>query len=185
VPDGIRSSVIAALVIAAVSTLGDFIWVALGLRHLPSYGLTHGTLLFLSIGLVLGAFARRFVIGGIAGAAIGFLAAGSFYVLSPIAGFMVMFAIWPALWIALGIFNDFLNRHGRPLAAINRGLAGAVLSGIAFYLVSGIWFPFDPEGWDYLVHLGAWTLAFLPGFGALLIAQNDRRSLAWALDETD
>lgn len=41
-------------------------------------------------------------------------------------------------------------------------------SGLGFYLISGIWRPFDPEGWDYAVHFLSWTLAYLPGFVALL-----------------
>ena len=38
----------------------------------------------------------------------------------------------------------------------------------AFYAVSGMWFPFNPAGWDYAVHFVSWTFAFLPGFAALL-----------------
>ena len=52
-----RAVLIGALLIAAVSTLGDFIWAGLHLRHRPLYGLSHGTLLFLCIGLYLGALA--------------------------------------------------------------------------------------------------------------------------------
>jgi hypothetical protein len=46
-------------------------------------------------------------------------------------------------------------------------VAAAAGSGLAFYLISGIWRPFDPVGWDYAVHFAAWTIAFLPGFTAL------------------
>jgi hypothetical protein len=48
-------------------------------------------------------------------------------------------------------------------------LAAAFGSGVAFYAISGIWRPFDPVGWDYAVHAAAWTLAYLPGFAALLV----------------
>ena len=41
-------------------------------------------------------------------------------------------------------------------------------SGLGFYLISGIWRPFDPKGWDYAVHFLSWTIAYLPGFVALL-----------------
>ena len=55
--DNARAVLIAAVLIAAVSTLGDFIWAGLQLRHRPLYGLSHGTFLFLCIGLYLGALA--------------------------------------------------------------------------------------------------------------------------------
>jgi hypothetical protein len=41
-------------------------------------------------------------------------------------------------------------------------------SGVGFYLISDIWRPFDPEGWDYAVHFVSWAIAYLPGFLALL-----------------
>ena len=136
--------------------------------HRPVYGLTHGTLLFLGIGLVFGVAAGRAASGAIAGAVLGFAAAGSFYVLAPLMGFAAMFVAWIGVWVALGVLNARLN--GRPLRAEAAcGAAAAVTSGVAFYLVSGIWMPFDPVGWDYAVHLVAWTVAYLPGFGVLLV----------------
>jgi len=173
VPAGVRAAIVGAVLIAAVSTLGDFIWAGFGLRHRPAYGLAHGTLLFLCIGLYLGVTARRPALGAFAGALIGFAAAGSFYLLAPLAGYSVMFLVWFGLWIALGAFNGWLNGQIKLGGAFVRGIIAAVLSGLAFYLVSGIWLPFDPKGWDYLAHFGAWTLAYLPGFAALFIAAND------------
>jgi hypothetical protein len=38
-------------------------------------------------------------------------------------------------------------------------------------LISGIWRPFNPAGWDYAVHFAAWTAAFFPGFAALFLAR--------------
>ena len=85
-----------------------------------------------------------------------------------------MFFLWFATWIALGVLNERLIRRKIHIrAALARGVLAAVASGMAFYLVSGIWFPFDPQGWDYLVHFGAWTVAYLPGFAALLIARGE------------
>jgi hypothetical protein len=54
-----RAVIQSSLAIAALSTLGDFIWATWIPRHIPAYGLTHGTLLFLGIGLVLGMVAHR------------------------------------------------------------------------------------------------------------------------------
>jgi len=157
------------LAIAAVSTLGDFVWAGLGLPHRVPYGLAHGALLFGAVGLALGRTYGRARAGAILGILIGFLAAASFYLLFPVLGF-AMFAAWFLVWIALGFLNDSLGPRRGPMSAVRRGLAGAVVSGIAFYFVSEIWFPFDPEGLDYVVHFGAWTLAYLPGFAALLVA---------------
>jgi hypothetical protein len=55
---------------------------------------------------------------------------------------------------------------------VARGAVAAIASGLAFYLISGIWRPFNPQGLDYLVHFAAWTVAFAPGFAALMIASH-------------
>ena len=47
-------------------------------------------------------------------------------------------------------------------------------SGLGFYLISGIWRPFNPQGWDYAVHFLSWTIAYLPGFLALLSGRRQR-----------
>ena len=44
---------------AAVSTLGDVVWATWIPQHRVIFGLTHGTLLFLVVGLYLGALAHR------------------------------------------------------------------------------------------------------------------------------
>ena len=170
---GVRASIGGAVTIAAASTLGDFIWATWIPRHLPHYGLIHGTLLFLSVGLFLGVLHKRPGVGALSGAAIGGLAAGSFYLLTPVAGYSVMFLVWIGVWVALGGLNERLI--GRPVqvrVALARGAIAALGSGAAFYLISGIWFPFDPAGWDYWTHFTGWTLAYTPGFGALLISRT-------------
>jgi hypothetical protein len=166
---GIAASIIGALAIAVVSTAGDFIWAMWIPRHRPIYGLTHGVLLFCSIGLYLGWIARKPATGAVAGAVLGGLAAGTFYVLAPATGLSIMFVIWFAVWVALAMLNEWLNARpafSRP--AISRGLLAAAVFGVVFYLISGIWFPFHPQGWDYLMHFAGWTAAYLAGFAALL-----------------
>jgi hypothetical protein len=170
---GIAASIAGALVIAGVSTLGDFIWATWIPRHRPLYGLIHGTLLFSSIGLYLGFVAKRPVAGAVIGALQGALAAGSFYVLARATGLPVMFVIWFAVWVAVGVLNEWLNaRPPFSRAAIGRGLVAAVGFGLVFYLISGVWFPFNPRGWDYILHFAGWTAAYLIGFGALLMNQG-------------
>ncbi|MCM3879275.1 MAG: hypothetical protein ND807_04115 [Vicinamibacterales bacterium] len=175
-----RKVLAGALLIAAVSTLGDLIWAGLHLRHRPLYGLSHGTLLFLCIGLYLGALARQPLAGAVAGAVIGLLAAGSFYVLAPIAGYSVMFAVWAFVWLALAVLAGRMLRRPPPLTwgeVLARGIGAAIGSGAGFYLISGIWRPFNPQGWDYAVHYVSWTIAYLPGFVSLIYNRQSNNNL--------
>ena len=165
-----------ALAIAAVSTFGDYVWATWIPRPRPIYGLAHGAVLFLAIGLFLGILGRRPAAGALWGAFIGLAAAGSYYLLVPVAGSSVMFLAWVGAWIAIGVLHAHLQRSGVGLkASWLRGIVASLVCGAAFYAVSGIWFPFRPRGWDYLWHFGAWTIAFLPGFAALLIANQAPR----------
>jgi hypothetical protein len=159
-----------ALFVAAVSTLGDFMWAEVLPRPHPAwYGVTHGIILFLCIGLVLGSPAGKRAAASAGSALIGALASVAFYLLAPFIGYAAMFPLWFAFWIALGILYERLNSGGiRWSAALKAGLLAAALSGLAFYLISGIWFPFRPRGWDYLGHFFAWTFAYFPGFAAIL-----------------
>jgi hypothetical protein len=164
-----RNAIVGALVIAAVSTLGDFVWAGLQLRHRVVYGLAHGALLFLCMGAYFGSLQKKTLIGALYGAAIGLAAAGSFYVLAPIAGYSVMFFVWAFVWIALAFLVSILAARSASTATIVRGVIAMIGSGLGFYLISGIWRPFNPRGWDYAVHFLSWTLAYLPGFLALLV----------------
>ena len=76
-----------------------------------------------------------------------------------------MFASWVLVWIALGFISLWLTMRGgtRRTGAgsmsvtsgtllkdgLGRGVVAALASGAAFYAVSGMWFPFNPAGWDY------------------------------------
>jgi hypothetical protein len=170
---GIGASIGGALVMAAVSTLGDFIWANWITRHHMLFGLAHGTLLFLCMGLYLGAIAGKPAAGAIAGAFIGVTAAGSYYLLAPSVGYSVMFFVWIAVWAALAALHRWLQHERTAMhQAFIRGSAAALLSGLAFFAVSGIWRPFNPHGWDYAVHFLSWTAAFLPGFAALMVRRS-------------
>lgn len=156
---------------AALSTLGDFVWARFILSHRPVFGLIHGTALCLGIGLYLGALRRLPARGSLWGAAIGFGAAAGFYGLAPLVGYSAMFVLWMALWAAFGVLEG--RGLGAPLLppreAVVRGLLAALGSGIAFYLISGIWTRPRPGGPDYVHHFLCWTIAFLPGFSFLLV----------------
>lgn len=170
---GLAVTLAASLAIAGLSTLGDFVWATWLPGHRVVYGLAHGALLFCAIGFVLGLAAARPAAGAIAGGALGFLAAGTFYAAAPFAGYSVMFVIWVAVWLCLGVLYARLSgRPGTSRIVFARGAMAAAASGLAFYVISGIWRPFDPAGWDYAVHFGAWTIAYFPGFAALMAART-------------
>jgi hypothetical protein len=169
-----------SLALAALSTLGDVIWANWITEHRTAYGLTHGTALFLALGLVLGIVSGRPLPGALGGAAIGVLGAATFYAVFPFIGFSAMVVAWFGIWIGLAALYGWLRgalRGGAVQAGMARGVAArgaaaAVASGLAFYLISGIWRPFNPQGLDYAVHFTAWTAAFLPGFAALMLARR-------------
>ena len=172
---GATTSITASLKMAGVSTFGDFLWAEVLPRPHPAfYGVIHGAILFLCVGLILGTLARRPLAGAIGAAAIGALASVGFYAFLPFTGYSVMFPLWIAVWVALGALHERLQLRRVALRlALTRGGLAAIAAGTAFYLVSGIWFPFDPQGWDFMLHYGAWTIAYFPGFAALLIRRPD------------
>jgi hypothetical protein len=180
----LASALVGALLLGALMTLGDFIWANWRVRHMMVYGIVHGMAIFLAIGLFLGGRTGAPLLGGVAGVVAGAAAAGSFYLFAPLMGYSAMFLSWVLVWIALGFINLWLTTRAavRRLGAgsssvaygaalkdgLGRGVIAALASGAAFYAVSGMWFPFNPAGWDYAVHFASWTVAFLPGFAALL-----------------
>ena len=170
---GLRDSLVAALVTAGVSTLGDYLWANVLEHHRPMYGLVHGALLFMTVGFCLGVAARKPLSGAIAGALIGFSAAAGFYVLQPFIGYSALFVLFVALWLALGLLNGrVLQKRDSLRTVAARSVLAAAGSGLGFYAISGIWFPFHPRGWDYARHFISWTIAYFPGFAALLVKQR-------------
>jgi hypothetical protein len=161
-----RAALMASGLLAVVATLGDFVWEYWNVRHTALYGVIHGAVFCLAIGAAIGARAGRAPAGILAGPLIGVFAAGVFYALAPALRMNAMFPAWMLFWICFALLQRQLRDEpaGR---AIARGLAAAVLSGIAFYLVSGIWTAREPGGPDYLRNLLSWAFAFFPGFAAL------------------
>jgi len=50
----VANAVIGAIVTAAVSTVGDYLWANVLPHHRPIYGFAHGAILFLTVGFCLG-----------------------------------------------------------------------------------------------------------------------------------
>jgi uncharacterized membrane protein YuzA (DUF378 family) len=167
-------SVGAALWAAVAMTAGDWIWAALELPHRPQYGLAHGTLLCVWLGVYFGWLAGRIATGALGGGLVGLLAASSFYVLAPVFGYSAMFLSWVGLWFGLAALVQLLARQkvGAKAALIRAGLAAAA-SGVAFYAVSGVWMD-RPAEVNYAWNFFAWTTAFAPGCLALLCCLHRR-----------
>jgi uncharacterized protein YqgC (DUF456 family) len=161
-----RGALIASALLAVVATLGDFVWDYWNVRHTATYGVIHGAVFCLAIGAAIGVRAGRPGPGILAGPLIGMLAAGVFYMLAPVLRMNAMFPAWMLFWICFAFLQRQLREEpaGRALA---RGVAAAVLSGIAFYLVPGIWTERAAGGPNYLRNLLSWAFAFFPGFASL------------------
>ena len=178
---GIGNSIAAALIMGLVSALADLIWAVMQLEHRMVFGLVHGALLFMCMGLVLGFFAgSRGATWKGAGAELlaGLAAALSFYLLFPLLGWLAMLVAWMGLWILTAFVNRWISNTAATSAmTAARGVAAALVSGAAFYVVSGtLWL--NPNGSDpnYLINFALWTAAFLPGFLALFVQLPGRSS---------
>jgi hypothetical protein len=158
-----------ALTLAAVMTAGDWLWAALHIRHSMIAGVTHGAVMCLCVGLAIGMRAGRPMPAAIAGPLIGALAAATFYLLAPWLRWGAMFPAWMLLWLLFAALQLWLLKGERVGTAVKRGLLAAVVSGLAFYLISDIWIH-EAAHPSPLVHFGAWAFAFLPAFTALFAA---------------
>ena len=152
-------ALVAAVLLGGLMTLGDFVWAALHLHNRVAYGTIHGAAMCLTIGGLVGARVKQPLIGAFIGPIIGVLAAGGFYVLAPV--------MWMLLWICFGLMGALLGGGRTVSGAILQGVIAALLSGAAFYAISGIWTNPSPQGPNYLRNFLSWAFAFLPGFAAL------------------
>ena len=160
----LRAALGAALLLGAVMTFGDYVWATWHVRHRIAYGLVHGAAMCLCIGAVIGARNRRVGAGALAGPVIGVIAAGAFYVLASVMGMGAMLPAWMLFWILFALLQQRLVSAETVPRALARGAAAALLSGAAFYVISGIWTNPAPGGPDYPLHFVSWSFAFLPGF---------------------
>ena len=165
---GLATALTGALILAALSTACDFIWAMWIPRHRAVYGLVHGMTLLSAVGLVLGWQPRRAMAGLAGGALAGLIAAASFYALAPWLRMSAMFPAWMLLWLMFAALDAWLNRRP-PMTRVTlaRGAAAALLSGAAFWAISGIWLGRGGEAPNFLWNFLCWTFAYFPGFAAL------------------
>lgn len=170
-----RYALTASVLLGLVMTLGDVAWAALHIRHRVAYGMIHGAVMCLCVGLAVGIRARRPVHAAAAGPLIGVVAAGAFYALAPSLRWGALFPAWMLLWILFALLQEQLARTESGRRALLRGIAAALLSGAAFYLVSGIWTSASHDSPNVARHLVSWSFAFLPGFVALFAGRREQR----------
>jgi hypothetical protein len=159
--------VVASLFLGAVMAAGDYLWAAMHIRHRVAYGLVHGAVMCLCLGIAIGVYTGRTAPATLAGPVIGVIAAGAFYLLAPWLRMTAMFPAWMLFWILFALLQQQLGEGERIGSAAARGAVAAVLSGLAFYTISGIWTGASHDAPVLAVRFGAWSFAFLPGFLAL------------------
>ena len=163
------------LSIAAVATAGDFIWYTYGVRHQMSAGIIHGALLLTAVGGVLGALQGRLLRGLPIGTIAGIGGALAYYLLVAVMDRRTYGTAIPAAWVLMWLMLAALE--GRWLRApfprtwssiAVRGVAAAVLGGLAFYSVlTVLWGRPPATGRNYFVQWLAWAWAWTPGIVAL------------------
>ena len=160
----LRAALGAALLLGVVMTFGDYVWATWRVPHRVAYGVVHGAVMCLCIGAVIGARTRRVGAGALGGPLIGVTAAGAFYLLAGVMGMRAMLPAWMLFWILFALLQQRMLSAETVPRALGRGAVAALLSGAAFYAISGIWTSHAPGGPDYPVNLVSWSFAFLPGF---------------------
>lgn len=162
------------LIVALAATIGDYVWFEFGVRHTTTAGILHGAALLLAVGLVLGHAAGATVRGAIGGIGAGVAGALAFYAVAGTLGYLGgLIASWAFMWIVLAAVQAWSRgRSARVGEWLARGAAAAVLSGAAFYFVSGIWTDHPEGGRNYVWHLIAWTIAWAPGLTALTLTRQ-------------
>ena len=162
-----------AAFLALVSTLGDFIWALWIPTHQTVYGISHGVILCLCIGLLLGFFAgsgKKIAQGALGSLVIGFAVSGGFYLIYPLLGMGAMFVCWAGLWVLTSLLFRQLRQSREPFwVSGSRGLLAALGSGLGFWPIYILWTKPPAGGPNYLVFFLAWTVAFLPGLLPLLM----------------
>jgi rhodanese-related sulfurtransferase len=165
--------------VAAIATVGDFIWYTYGVQHTVVAGLVHGALLLTAVGAVLGEASGRLLKGLPIGAIAGISGAAIYSVLVVVMDRRTYGSAIPAAWVIMWLILAALDgrwlrapRRRTWAAVAGRGLAAATFGGLAFYLVmTTLWGRPPAAGRNYVVQLFAWAFAWAPGLVALTIGR--------------
>ena len=176
---------VSVLLVAAVATLGDFIWYNYGVEHTMVAGIIHGAVLLTAVGAALGAANATIARGLPIGFAAGIGGALCFYALAAVLGRQLAFSVaipasWMATWVLLSVLEGKWLRAANPRAwrtIAARGALAAVIGGAAFALVANTLWGQPPEGGrNYLLQFAAWAFAWAPGL--LILTWGSRRQLS-------
>lgn len=162
-------AVIGSLLLAALSTVADYVWFLNIPQHQVSSGAIHGSTLFAALGAYLGFRKGKTAVGALGGLLSGLIAALSFYVLAPLGGYNMMLASWLILWILLAGLQTYLDGRFDLPKAIGRGIITAIVAAIGFGVVLfQLYRGWPPPSFPAATHFIAWTVAYLPGLYVLL-----------------
>jgi hypothetical protein len=164
-------AVVGILVVAAVTTAGDYLWfeVGVGSHHILA-GIAHGVVLLTAVGGALGATAGRLLRGLPMGAIAGASGACVYYGLSSLSVMGAMIAGWGTCWLVLaGLDGRWLRQPPRSFPAILvRGMLAALSGALAFWLVlDTVWGEAPATGRNYALQFAAWAFAWAPGLLSL------------------
>lgn len=174
---GFGTAIGAAGFLGALSTLGDWVWV----RFIPDGavvpGVVHGMVIFVALALVLGwaAGSRRATWRLLAALPLaGLLIAALFYPLAYAIGYLqALIVTWALMWLTLAVSQRWASQSREALSrSMARGLVAALGSGLAFWAISGMWTNSGLAAGNYPLRLSLWTLAFVPGFLALIVVRR-------------
>jgi hypothetical protein len=170
--------ILGIVLVAAVSTIGDYVWYEVGVRHVMTAGVIHGAILLAAVGAVVGAAAGRVAAGIPVGAVAGVGGALVYYALLSVAGRWAVIEAWAACWLILAVLDARVLRAPARRSwgeALARGLAAAVLGGVAFYfMMDTLWGRAPAGGRNYVIQFGAWLVAWAPGILALTVSARRR-----------
>lgn len=162
-------AVVGSILLAVLSTIGDYIWFLNIPPHQVPSGAIHGGVLFAALGAYLGWRKGKAGIGALGGLASGLLAALSFYGLVRIGGYNVMLVSWLLLWIMLAGLQTYLDGRFDLPKALGRGIVTATVAAVGFGVVLfQLYRGWPPPTFPAFTHFIAWTVAYLPGLFVLL-----------------
>jgi hypothetical protein len=164
-------AIIGLLVVAAVSTVNDYVWFEIGVRHRMWVGILTGAVLLMAVGGAVGWTAKKVVAGLWLGVAAGVIGALVYYAMEPsVGGVTAMIAGWALIWIVLALGEGrILQSPRRPWGeTMARGVIAAALSGLTFYVVlNGLWSHLAPGSRNYVLQYARWLVAWAPGILAI------------------
>jgi hypothetical protein len=154
----------AALVLGGVNTIGDVVAAQLGLGSRAIYPVGRIVLACYCVGGLIGLQSRQVLIGTLSGLMLGTLVAGVYLVLTPGLGAGATWLAWAIMWVGFAACEAVLRGEIGPTSAAVQGLAAAVVSGVIFYSLSGMWNESTPSDPHIIRGLVLWTGTFLSGF---------------------